>query len=389
MTAILKNTLKLITFGLPLFYIACGKPVLKTTTVIPDKTIFTQNVNYERQNFEALDFPFPIFKQKEKSLNGVTTPNIGLFENHLFLTTLNGYLSIIPVDNIGKNRKTRISKGISAASTLYGNILFVPSLAGGIGLSAYNIKSTETVWELKGNYSNSSPVVIDNLVYHTSHRGLISCLNAETGERKWQTDLRDNIYTNLLYTDDYLIAVSQNGQIRIYDPESGLVNLAKKIEDDVYSQSCVANHSLYTISYTGKLYKLDLKTGNLNPIADFKTRVYAPLSTDGQNLFIQLSNGDLICRNMDTKSTIWSIQLKGPVSCPILITNKHLVAATSQKTLYVINKKDGEIVQRIETEGRVCAPPVISGNQVIICSEYNKITLYGKTGEDNNVTVRQ
>ncbi|MEJ2544764.1 MAG: PQQ-binding-like beta-propeller repeat protein [Calditrichaceae bacterium] len=352
----IKKYIGLIAVCMLVVFTACGKPTLKNTAIQPEKMIFTENVNYERQNYIAKDFPTALEYVKDKSINGVATPNLGLFENHIFITTLTGYLSIIPMDNIGKNRKTRLSKGMSASSTLYDDQLFIPMVEGSSGLQIYNIKSGEILWELKGHYSHSSPVVVNGHVYHADHKGEIRCLSAEDGQRVWQANLNDLIYNNLIYAHDHLIAVSQNGQIQFYEPASGIVHLVINIDDFVYAQPMAVNNSLYIISYHGKLYSLNLKTGYISQLEDYDTKVYSSLSSDGQDLYISLSDGTLICRNLENGSEKWSINLNGPISCPVLITNNHAIAATSQKFLYIINKQSGDIIQEIITNGRMNAP---------------------------------
>lgn len=376
-----KNIIILIAACLPILYTACGKPTLKYIETQPDKMIFTENVNFERKNYIAKDFPNPLTFIKDKSINGVATPNLGLFENHVFITTLTGYLSIIPFDDVSINHKTRLSKGMSASSTLYGDRLFIPMVEGSSGLQVYDIKAGEIIWELKGHYSHSSPVVANDLVYHVDQQGEILCLNAENGRKVWQAFLDDHMYSNMIYVNKHLIAISQNGQIQIYDPLYGLVHLVKRIDDFIYAQAIAVDQFLYIISYHGLLYSINLKTGYLSKLADYDIKVYSSLSSDGQDLYIPISDGTLVCRNIKNGKDAWTIKLNGPVSCPVLITNHHAIAATSQKFLYIINKQNGEIVQKIKTDGRMNAPPVFDERNVVICYEYDKIALYSSTGE--------
>ena len=389
MNKIYKHFYSLILLCLLLILFACGKPSLKDISTQPDRMIFTENVNYERQNFIAKDFPNSIKFRNEESINGSTTPNIGFYGNHLFITTLNGYLSIIPVTNIGKNRKTRLSKGTLTAPTMYGNKLFIPMVTGTSGLQVYDIKTGQVSFELKGNYSNSSPIVMKNLIYHVNQQGTIFCLNSESGDQIWRTDLYDNIYTNLIYANDYLLAVSENGRIQIYDPSSGLLNLIYDLNNQIYAQPVAVNQFVFIISYQGVLQNLNLKTGKITEIKDYDVRSYTSLSSDGQLLFIPLSDGRLVCRDIQKDMDIWSIQAQGPASCPVLITNDHVVIGTSQKFLYIINKGDGTINQILETKGRLTAPPVINGNEIILCYEYDKIALYSSAGEKTDATIQE
>lgn len=389
MATIFKHSFPLIVLCVLIIMFACGRPIINDTSAQSKQMIFTENINYERQNFIAKDFPDTLQFINEESINGTTTPNIGYYKNHLFLTTLNGYLSIIPFHNIGKNRKTRLSKGSIAAPTLYGNKLYIPMITGSSGLQVYDIITGQVSWELKGSYSRSSPIVVKDLVYHIDQQGSILCLNSEFGDQVWRADINDKIYTNLIYAHEYLIAVSQNGRIQIYDPSSGLLNLTHDLNIPIYAQSIAVNQFVYIISYKGILYNLNLKTGKILKIQDYNEKSYSSLSSDGQKLLIPLSDGKLVCRDFLKNSDIWTVQVEGPASCPVLVTNNHVIIATSQKLVYILNKDDGTINQILETEGRISAPPIIDGNKIILCYEYDKIALYGSTGENNNVTIQE
>lgn len=384
-----KRYFYIVIYCLPVIFTACQNPSIKHVRMQPDQIIFTENVNYERQNFTAKDFIHPLQLIREESINGVTTPFVGLCENQLILTTQEGYLSILPVNDIGKHHKTRPAKGATAAPTLYGYKLFMPMVEDEHGLQVYDVIKGQLIWELEGNFSHSSPVVVNDLVYHASRKGVIYCLRAESGEKVWQVNINDNIHANLIYKDNNLIAVSQNGLIQIYDPSTGLLKMTKNIEDHVYAQPILVNQFLYIISYHGQLWKFNINTGKIIRIKSYHIKAYASLSSDGQQLVISLSDGRLISKDIHTHDDLWVINLKGPASCPIMITNNCIIVGTSQRYVYIIDKQNGNILQTITLEGRLSAPPVISGTNVIMAYEYDKIALFKAQGEDINASVNE
>ncbi|MEJ2052568.1 MAG: PQQ-binding-like beta-propeller repeat protein [Calditrichaceae bacterium] len=373
--------------SLMIYVVGCHDPVLKYVQPPADKLIFTENVNYQRQNFIAKDFPYPLILIREESINGVTTPFIGLFNDHAVVTTVNGYLSIIPVDDIGDNSKTRLSKGIKAAPTLYGDQLFIPLIEGGAGLKVYNIKTARIAWQQEHNYSESSPIVIDDLAYHANRQGKIYCIKATSGNNIWQNDLNDAINTNLILINQNIAAVSQNGIIQIFDPKSGVVRFTDTIDDPVYAQSISIKDDLFVISFRGKLYKINQSTNTLALVKDFHTKTYTALASDGQRLIISLSSGDIVCMSLPDHIELWRIQTEGPASCPPLMTNNCVIIGTSQRFVYIIEKNNGKIFQTLDLGGRLSAPPVISGINILMAYEYDKIAQFGKAGKENNVPV--
>jgi len=364
----------LITLAILLFLlISCQKPQLAYKSNNENGLVFTEGLNFERHNYLPKDINPPFQFDKKESLNGLATQTIGLFEDHLILTTHNGYLSVIPVENIGKNRKTRLSKGTTASPTLYNEKLYIPMEIGKSGLRVYNIKNADILWDLKGYYSKSSPIVIDNLVFHTSKYGNIICLNVNTGSIIWEVNLGDNIYSNLAYSAENLIAVTQNGIVQSFDPKSGLVLWNIKIDEAVHSQPLILNNVVYVITYNGNLYQISLKNGNSKLIKAFKGYQFSPLSTDGKYLYIPQSNGEIVTIEVSSKDNIWKLQLDGPVSSPVLVTNKYLLIGTAQKYFYILDKSNGEIIQSLQLEGRLSSLPVIHNEKIFLGYEYRHL----------------
>jgi outer membrane protein assembly factor BamB len=353
----------------------CGKPQMAFPENEELNSYFTEGINFERQNYFPVDINLPLALGNEESINGTTTISPIIYRDKILFTTRNGHLTLVPLQNLGKDRKTRLSKGTTASPTFFRGRVYIPMELGKFGLRVYNMNTAEVDWNLEGYPSMSSPVVIDNLVIHAGKYGDILGLDAANGDRLWKKNLDSNIFVNLASNQKSIIAVTQDGFVQSFEPQYGLDNWSVDLGESVYSEPLIVHDHVFLSAYSGKLYRFDLHTGVSEMIRDFNINIFSPPSADNEHLFIPLSDGKIICRDLDSGPDLWDVQLDGPVSVPILVTNKYLLIGTSQRKFYIVDKSDGSIVQATELEGRLSSIPLISGQEIFIGYEYNHIAL--------------
>jgi len=371
-----KSLVFIFSIGLLGFWLSsCQKPRIPIADDSGQVGVITGGLNFERNHFLPKDILLPQKIEKQYSINGQTTWTMGLHQNHLILTTRNGFLSTHSLSNLGKKRRTRLSKGITAEPTLYKNNLYVAMEVGKFGLRVFDFDKGNVLWQLPGFHSKSSPVVTDDLVFHTSKDGNILCLDAKRGIKIWEARINDLILTSLAYSPGNLIAVSQNGTVRNYEPSSGLVLWDESVKESVYAQPLLVNQAVYIVSFAGNLYRLSLNSGLVYHLDSFGVNVYLPPSSDGALLFIPLSDGKLVAFDLNAGHTLWTTPLEGPASIPVLVSNRHVVVGTSKQFLYFLNKESGEIEQTIKLKGRPSSLPVIHEQKLILGVGYDQLTM--------------
>lgn len=363
----------IVSCALLVWFAACQNPKIPVPDDFKQMGVITGGLNFERNYFLPKDIWLPLNVEKQYSLNGQTTWTIGLHQNNLILTTRNGFLSVHSLDNLNEKRRIRLSKGITAEPTLYKNNLYVAMEVGKFGLRVFDFNKGNILWQLPGFHSRSSPVVTDDLVFHTSKDGYILCLDAKRGLKIWEARINDLTLTSLAFSPGHLIAVSQNGIIRNYEPSSGLILWDESVEESVYAQPLLIHQAGYIVSFAGNLYRLCLNSGRVDRLASFGVNVYLPSSSDGTLLFIPLSDGNLLAFDLNSEKIRWKTPLQGPASVPSLVSNGHVVAGTSQQFLYFLNKENGEIEQTIPLKGRPASVPVIYEQKLILGVGYDQL----------------
>ena len=126
--------------------------------------------------------------------------------------------------------------------------------AGGVG----DVTDTHVVWKMTENVpSESSPVLVDDLLYTLSDQGGLTCKQAVTGETIWSQRLPGQYGASLLYADDRIYISSKQGKTTIIKPGRTFEVLAvNELDGFLGASPAVAGRSLLLRTKT-HLYRVE------------------------------------------------------------------------------------------------------------------------------------
>lgn len=82
-----------------------------------------------------------------------------------------------------------------------------------------DVTETHMVWKLeRGAPLNPSPLLIGDELYVVADNGIATCLDAKTGEQRWQQRLGGNFSASLLYADGRIYMLDENGKTYVIEP---------------------------------------------------------------------------------------------------------------------------------------------------------------------------
>jgi outer membrane protein assembly factor BamB len=115
--------------------------------------------------------------------------------------------------------------------------------AGGNG----DITDTHLVWRLeRGGPHVPSPAYHDGRLYIAGDTGIVTCLDAFTGETLWQKRLRGRISASPLLVDDKLIFISEEGTTYIVKSGAQFELLAENaLDETIYATPAVVGGRIY------------------------------------------------------------------------------------------------------------------------------------------------
>jgi outer membrane protein assembly factor BamB len=113
---------------------------------------------------------------------------------------------------------------------------------GGVG----DVTDSHVVWEVGDNVPvESSPVLVGDLLYMVSDTGILTCLEAKTGERVWRERLGGAHGASLLYADGRIYASGKQGKTTVVEPGRLFRALAvNELDGGFWASPAVAGKSL-------------------------------------------------------------------------------------------------------------------------------------------------
>jgi outer membrane protein assembly factor BamB len=158
------------------------------------------------------------------------------------------------------------SGGMNAASrALYGNgLVYCVAPDGGFQLFAVkpegagDITNTNVAWKTnKGVPTRASPILLDDLLFMGGNAGVLSCVNAKTGEITRQKRTSAKFTASPVYADGKLYFFSEDGEAPVIAADRELTQLAENhFEPGFMSSPAIIGRSLIVRSKTN-LYRFE------------------------------------------------------------------------------------------------------------------------------------
>ncbi len=142
----------------------------------------------------------------------------------------------------------------------------------------------EIAWqEKKGAPTMSSPLVVDNLVYMVSDKGVGTCLDAKTGETVWSQRLGGNFSSSPLYADGRIYVGNRDGDTFVFEPGMEFKLLATNhLDGGIYATPAAVGRAIF-LRTEHALYRLEKAASSAETMPASQRRTSAvPVSFPSQ-----------------------------------------------------------------------------------------------------------
>ena len=157
----------------------------------------------------------------------------------------NGY-SVVP--------RPIFHQGLIYISSGYDSPVFYAIKLGGRG----DITKSNLVWKTrKGAPRNSSPVLVNDLLFMAADHGVVSCLNAKTGQLIWMERVAGSCSPSMLYSNGKIFLTDETGKTFIFDADKKFNLIATNdLEEQTLASPVVCNDSILIRTEMG-LWRID------------------------------------------------------------------------------------------------------------------------------------
>lgn len=120
-----------------------------------------------------------------------------------------------------------------------------------------DVTDTHVIWKMTEDVPlQSSPVLVDDLLYTISDSGTLVCTEAKTGERVWAERLSGKYGASLLYADNRIYICNMQGKTTVIEPGRRFKVLAEnELDGGFWASPAVAGKSLLLRTKT-HLYRI-------------------------------------------------------------------------------------------------------------------------------------
>jgi outer membrane protein assembly factor BamB len=137
-------------------------------------------------------------------------------------------------------------------------------------LYALNAKTEKVLWSFAtGDAVKGGPAYWNGTIFTGSYDGKVYAVDADTGRQVWSSSSRGgilgsgNFYATPAVAYGRIFIGNTDGRVYAYGAKTGHLLWAKKTGGYVYSSAAIADRTVYVGSYDKHLYALDAATGDV------------------------------------------------------------------------------------------------------------------------------
>lgn len=177
-----------------------------------------------------------------------------------YFGTQDGYL--VALDLLTRKPRWSFDLGgypVRASPAVVGRTVYI-----GNGFNVFAIDATTGLqqWKLSIPYAGeSSPTVVDGVVYVGSKENHLYAIDAETGKQLWFFKTDGLIFGSPSVTEDAVVVGGDDGDLFAISPENGHLIWKVTLDSGIYSTPAVADGRVFVTTKDQTTYAVDLKTG--------------------------------------------------------------------------------------------------------------------------------
>lgn len=239
-------------------------------------------------------------------------------------------------------------------------------------LHAVDAKSGEKKWEFAGELGFvASPSVYIGHVYIGDLDGKFYCINAKSGKKVWDFATEAQIDSSANFYKENVLIGSQDATLYCRNAATGKEVWSFTIDDQIRCTPTVVDNRCFLAGCDGKLHIIDLDKGK--SIGD--VAIDSPTGTTpavrGQRVYFGTHAGDFFCIDWKNAKTVWTWQDKAKPSefrSSAAVGKDHIIVGDRGRRLFALNPDTGEQLWEFPTKKNVDSSPVIVGERVFFGS---------------------
>jgi len=215
---------------------------------------------------------------------------------------------------------------------------------------ALNADTGKVRWRVKIAPSESSPLVVDGVVYVGDWNGKVYALSAATGATRWTFQTGDKVKDAVAYAGGRVYFGSYDHHVYALNARTGKLVWRTAAQQRLgnrgtfYSTPAVAYNRVYIGSTDGKVYSFGATSGKLRWSHGTGDYVYASPAVWQERVFAGSYNGTMYAFDAATGDVRWKFKANGAISGSPIVISDILYFSTLKGRTYGLDPRSGKVL---------------------------------------------
>jgi outer membrane protein assembly factor BamB len=215
---------------------------------------------------------------------------------------------------------------------------------------ALNADTGKVRWRLRIGPSESSPLVLNGVVYVGDWNGRVYALSAASGATRWTFQADDKVKDGIAYAGGRVYFGAYDHHVYALDARTGKLFWRASAQQRLGSQAtfyatpAVAYGRVYIGGTDGKVYSFGATSGKLRWSHTTGGYVYSSPAVWNERVYAGSFDSKLYCFNAATGSVLWTFQANGPISGSPVVINNVVYFSTLKGRTYGLDPRNGKLL---------------------------------------------
>ena len=185
---------------------------------------------------------------------------------------------------------------------------------------ALDAETGEELWRFRAGVVESSPLLVDGVLYFGTFDDHLYALNARTGRVRWKFETGDDVKGGPVYGRGVVYFGSYDGKVYAVGARTGKLRWESEAQGGLrgagnfYATPALAYGRVYIGNTDGKVYAFGARSGELLWSKSTGGYVYSSPAVANETVYVGSYDGHLYALDAATGDVRWSFDAKGPIS---------------------------------------------------------------------------
>lgn len=235
-------------------------------------------------------------------------------------------------------------------------------------LYAVDLATGKEKWKRKLGIMKASPAVKDGRVYVGDVSGVVYCVDAGTGNQVWAytPESGGEIVSGCNFHGDNILVAAQGMPVTCLNPKGEKV-WTFEIDGGSNGSPTVSGDTVLASGCDSKFHAIDAKTGKEQWTLDITGQAAATCAVTDDVAYVGTVTNQVLAIDLKAKKKLWEFEPKLKSQAfysSAALTDELVIVGSRDAKLYALDRKTGEEKWTFVTEGMVDPSPVVADGRV-------------------------